>query len=779
MTKKKFEFIGLSEPQQKTLLEEHERLKFILHHTPVLVGYWNNQLINEYCNPAYSEWFGLSPEEIEGKHIRSLLSADSYHELSPKIQGVLSGKEQQYNRLATDTKTGEQIHKLTRYLPHVIDNRVIGFYSLGIDSTDHDQLVDHKVQNDTILESLVVGVMLIDTNSKITYINPAFEKITNYSQNELLGKNFDILKGSNTNIEELNNLTTALNARQPYQCKLFIYRKEGTGIWNKINLNPIYNSAGQLSQFLYFHRDISAEIQQDEQMNLLSSCVSAMSEAVVICDAANLDNPGPHIVYVNDAFCNVSGYSREEVIGNTPRLLQGPNTDRASLDKIRLALSQWQPINIDVLNYTKNGKEYWQNLNIFPIANTEGWYTHWISIQRDITLQKQQEFEIKRAKEQAEQLALLKSQFLANMSHEIRTPMNCVLGLSALALDSTDPTEIKQLVQNINTSSVALLTILNDILDLSKIQEQGVYINQRNFKVSDLLKSINDLFAIQAQQAGIEFNIKCDPQTPEYLCGDDIRLRQVLVNLVGNALKFTKQGGVSLNLSILETQPNKTNIVNLKLSVTDTGIGMSSEQIALIFERFTQVDASSTRKFEGSGLGLTISQELVNAMGGEIQVQSNVDQGSVFSFELKFEVGHEPITETTTIATHSNEILQGKIALVVEDNKMTQMVTGRMLKKMGIDCDIAENGAIAIERIKIKSYDFVLMDIQMPELDGLQATQRIRKIEEYKTLPIIAMSAGVMLEQKEACSTAGMNGFIAKPASIEKLTAELHKILSH
>ena len=768
----------LSALQQKTLLEEYERLKFILYHTPVLIGYWNNQLINEYCNPAYSEWFGLSPEEIEGKHIRYLLSDDIYYDLFPKLEGVLNGKEQQYKRLGTNAKTGEEIHKLTRYLPHIVDDGVIGFYSLGIDSTDHDQLVDHKVQNDSILESLVVGVMLTDTNNKITYINPAFEKITNYSQNELIGKNFDILKGSNTDIEELNNLTTAINARETHQCQLFIYRKEGIGVWNKINLNPIYNSAGQLSQFLYFYRDISLEIQQNEQMTLLSSCVSAMSEAVVICDAASLDNPGPRIVYVNDAFCKISGYSREEVIGNTPRLLRGPNTDRASLDKIRLALSQWQPINIDVLNYTKNGTEYWQNLNIFPIANSEGCYTHWISIQRDITLQKQQEFEIKRAQEQAEQLALLKSQFLANMSHEIRTPMNCVLGLSALALDSSDPTEIKQHVQNINTSSVALLTILNDILDLSKIQEQGVYINQRYFKVIDLLTSIKDLFIIQAQQSGLSFNIECDQRVPEYLCGDDIRLRQVLVNLVGNALKFTEQGGVSLRINVVETLSNKPNTVNLKLTVKDSGKGMSTEQMALIFERFTQVDASSTRKFEGSGLGLTISQELVRAMGGEIQVQSNVGQGSVFSFELEFGHEHKQMPAPPVITTHAIAVLQGKLALVVEDNKMTQVVTSRMLKKIDIQCDIAENGVIAIECIKSKKYDFVLMDIQMPVMDGLQATHIIRELEAYKTLPIIAMSAGVMLEQKEACSAAGMNGFIAKPASIEKLSAELRKLLT-
>ncbi len=539
------------------------------------------------------------------------------------------------------------------------------------------------------------------------------------------------------------------------------------------------DSKGRALRALGSISDISLEKHQIEQMSLLSSCVSATSDIVIICDTSTIDIPGPRIVYVNDTFCKVTGYSREEAIGSTPRLLQGPNTDRATLDKVRKALSRWQPVNVDVLNYTKSGEEFWQNLNIFPIANADGWYTHWIAIQRDITEQKQLELELRQAKEQADQLTLLKAQFLANMSHEIRTPMNGVIGLSSLALDCNDLDEIKSFSQKINTASLSLLAILNDILDLSKIQEQGFSIEQRNFSVNDLLTSLNDLFTHKFQHSGVSFDLLCDACVPDYLRGDDLRLRQVLINLLGNAFKFTEQGYVSLAISFIDAMPTQPNIVKLKFSVADTGVGLSTEQLELIFERFTQADDSITRKFGGSGLGLTLSQELVRAMGGDIHVESTLGQGSVFSFELAFERGHTPEFKQAHAIneSNSNTMLQGKLALVVDDDMINQMVTGLLLKKLGIEHDVAENGAMALECIKNKSYDWVLMDVQMPVMDGLQATRELRALEGYKTLPIIAMSAGVMSDEKLACTAAGMNGFVSKPTSIEELSSELCRLL--
>ena len=416
---------------------------------------------------------------------------------------------------------------------------------------------------------------------------------------------------------------------------------------------------------------------------------------------------------------------------------------------------------------------------ILPVYDSLGHVNGLVGYQLNITELKQQELELRKAKEEADQLSLLKTQFIANMSHEIRTPMNGVIGLSTLALDCTDFSEIRQYVQKINQSSLSLMAILNDVLDLSKIQEPGFSLDNRAFKLNDLIALLNALFTLTAQQTGVRFSIQCDQHVPVYLYGDELRLRQVLINLLGNAFKFTEQGEVSLIIRCEQSIIDPLNKLRLKFSISDTGIGLSKEQMGLIFERFTQADSSATRRFGGTGLGLTISQGLVRAMGGEVQVQSTIGQGSVFSFELDFKVMDTPMPVIACVPnSNSSQVLQTKRVLVVEDDHINQLVTGLMLKKIGVDYDIAENGEVAIGCIKNQVYDLVLMDIQMPVMDGLQATQAIRQFEVYKSLPIIAMSAGVMLEEKQACTLAGMNGFVPKPIHIEQLTEEMLRLLS-
>jgi CheY-like chemotaxis protein len=358
--------------------------------------------------------------------------------------------------------------------------------------------------------------------------------------------------------------------------------------------------------------------------------------------------------------------------------------------------------------------------------------------------------------------------------------MNGVIGLSALALDCTNLEEIKPFLQRINQSSVSLMAILNDILDLSKIQEQGFSLDNRTFMLDDLITPLNDLFNLTAQQSGVSYSMLCDQHIPPYLWGDELRLRQVLVNLLGNAFKFTAQGEVRLAISVIESSSLPATNVRLRFCVSDTGVGLSAEQVKLIFDRFTQADTSVTRSFGGTGLGLTISQELVLAMGGVIQVQSSLGQGAVFFFELDFKRMDNPagLVTNNVIEISAHNVLQGKRVLMVEDDSINQLVTGLLLKKIGVEYDIAQNGEIALECIKNKAYDLILMDVQMPVMDGIEATQQLRQLDDYKALPIIAMSAGVMLEEKQACTNAGMNGFVAKPTTIEQLTKELLRLLA-
>ncbi|MEI7457650.1 MAG: PAS domain-containing protein, partial [Nitrosomonadales bacterium] len=390
----------------------------------------------------------------------------------------------------------------------------------------------------------------------------------------------------------------------------------------------------------------------------------------------------------------------------------------------------------------------------------------------DITELKQSQLALQHAKEVAESMAQSKSDFLANMSHEIRTPMNAVIGLSELALDSSDPAEKQSHLQQINESSRSLMGILNDILDFSKIEAHQLSVENIQFNINELLDSTQRIFTLSALENSIEFTIVREEGIHPLLLGDPLRLRQILTNLLGNAFKFASKGRVSLNVSQVKFSADST---TLHFSVKDSGIGMSPVQISSLFQPFSQADSSISRRFGGTGLGLTISRNLVQLMGGDITVESQTGEGSTFSFELTFskvQVGDPQRRQSDKAPAELREIaqaLRGKHVLLTEDNRINQLVASKMLEKVGLLVDIANNGEEAIQRLQEKTYDIVLMDIQMPVMDGLEATRLIRQDARFINLPIVAMSAGVTLDEKSACDQAGMSGFVAKPINSTEL----------
>ncbi len=387
-------------------------------------------------------------------------------------------------------------------------------------------------------------------------------------------------------------------------------------------------------------------------------------------------------------------------------------------------------------------------------------FTFWYIINK---VRQQQQFitQLNESERKVREAAKIKEHFIANMSHEIRTPMNAILGFTNLLMKQPLENVPKKYVQAIESSSENLLKIINDVLDLSKIESGMMRIEKSPFSIRSLLHSVLAMFLSKAEEKKLQLSGKVDDTIPDTLTGDAVRITQVLVNLVNNAIKFTNKGSVSINISAKEQDTEK---VLLQITVADTGIGIAKDQIAHVFERFTQAEENTTRRYGGTGLGLSIVQQLVDLLNGKVSLISEPDKGSCFTIELPFEIAKEELLQNVSPHQTPGSLTQinQRSILVVEDNPMNQYLMQHLFNEWKLNYDIAGNGRDAIEVLKKKTYDLILMDIQMPEMDGYTATQLIRRDLKLDT-PIIAMTAHAFAGEREKCISYGMNEYISKP----------------
>jgi two-component system sensor histidine kinase/response regulator len=522
-------------------------------------------------------------------------------------------------------------------------------------------------------------------------------------------------------------------------------------------------------------RDISAQKQVESELRKLSQAVEHSPVMVIITDVHG------NIEYVNPKFTEVTGYTASEAYGRNPRFLQSGLTDKSVYRELWNAISVGKEWRGEIQDRKKNGEVFWESLSISVVKNAEGEITHYVGIKEDISARKQAEHLLAVAKEEAEQANRFKSNFLANMSHEIRTPMNAIIGLAHLVLQTDLDAKQSDYLKKIKNSAQNLLGIINDILDFSKIEAGKLEIEETDFQLDQMLENLFGLVSLKADEKGLELKLQRDAEVPNGLIGDPLRIGQILLNLVQNAIKFTQKGWVEVRVNLLDAG---SDAVRVAFTVEDTGTGFDTERIPRLFEAFVQVDNSSSRQHGGTGLGLSICKQLVDLMHGELTAESVPGQGSRFRFILELRrqqagLGSKPLEYLDPDhAEHPliSRRLHGRV-LLVEDNPTNQLVARELLESFGLQAVIAEEGGAALKCLNEGRFDLVLMDIQMPGMDGYAATRKIRADGRFMHLPIIAMTAHAMEGDQARCLAAGMNDYLSKPVDPARLYEVLHKWL--
>jgi hypothetical protein len=378
--------------------------------------------------------------------------------------------------------------------------------------------------------------------------------------------------------------------------------------------------------------------------------------------------------------------------------------------------------------------------------------------------------ELAAARDQALEASRSKSQFLANMSHEIRTPMNGVLATAELVLDTGLTAEQRELISACHVSGQQLLAILNDILDLSRCESGKLTLEQLPFNLRSEVAGVMQLYNVIAQQKGVELSLRCSDEAPQWVLGDPTRLRQVLNNLMSNALKFTDAGSVSLTVSSDATSSRRARV---QFNVVDTGVGIPHETLPHLFSPFVQGDGSTTRRYGGTGLGLAICKQLVTLMGGSIDVESDLGKGSRFVVQVEFDRADPP--KIVDRDANRASLPRRLHVLVAEDNPVNQLVAQRLLERHGCSVDVVATGTAAVNRHRMEPYDLILMDCQMPELDGYEAARRIRTVNHQARVPIIALTAQAFPDDRERCLAAGMDDYVSKPINAAQFIATVRR----
>jgi two-component system, sensor histidine kinase and response regulator len=864
--------------------------------------------IIEYANPYFEKVTGYKKSEVIGKSPSLLKSG--YHNVSfyEELWKTIKSGRNWNGILINKKKDGTLYSEEANIFP--IKNskgKILKYAAIKRDiserkKTEEDILKQNRLFNN-MLEAFTYPVYVIDAEKGSIIVSNSAAK----AQNIIEGQHHDQINyGSKLKISSGSAKDSPMEivkkTKEPVYMDYSIIDENGNSIFRELYGYPIFDTQGNVIQIIEYVMDITDRKRSQEELIKLSQAVEQSLNIVMITNKDGI------IEYVNPKFTEITGYEFQEVVGNQASTmgLSTPEERKLFWETLE-SEGEWRG---EFHNRKKNGEYYWEYASIYAIRNSQDVVTHYIKDAVNISKRKKAEEELKAAKEKAEQASRFKSEFLANMSHEIRTPLNSILGFIELLLTTRLDHQQKDYFETIKDSSKVLLGIIDDILDFSKIESGRLEIDNIKFYLKHELEPAVDMFVARADEKNIELLYFIDPSLPEYIFGDPLRIKQVLNNLISNSVKFTpERGKILVEIKLLDMTEKECRIL---FSVSDNGIGISKQKQEQIFNAFFQADSSISRKYGGTGLGLTISSHLVGAMGGKLKLESNEGQGSKFYFELIFtdfsgvdifkrdynfnnlrcflflknndektqlnnierylkafnidvetflsideidklnfntkniifldyfsntrtelkkiqeilpeiplilianRLDHEFIKPmiSNTIKVIYKPVYASKIigaiieiiyneqqqrqpdvsedkkrkinfnasALVAEDNAVNQKLITLMLKEIGVNSDIAKNGVEVIEKFNNKKYDIILMDINMPIMDGIEATVKIIEIEKLKKLehtPIIALTAKSVMGDREIILESGMDDYLSKPISISKLYGSLSPYLKN
>ena len=776
---------------------EHTYLKNLIRSIPNLV--WLKDPEGNYlaCNAEFEKFFGHSESSIVGKSDFDFVGAElakffrDHDQLAMDSPTPLANEE-----WVTYASDGHRALLLTtKTAIRNSDDKVIGVVGISQDITQRklaeDALQEERLVRDTMQDAIPGIAYALDAQGNFRFWSRSFEQVTGRSAQELAAFNaLDLFEGEDRALvggriadvftQGQSTVEAALVAKDGRRTPYFF-----TGRRIEWGGEPILvGAAVDISERKAAEdalRELNQSLEQRVRQNTaeLQASFAKLRDTEFAMDTVGIgihwvDASTGKFIHVNRYAADLLGYSREELLGRTVSDID-PHFPKAAFDDITQRIREAGFLKFETEQLRRDGSLVPVEMTVYHHQEEGDTPARMISFMQDITERKRAELALREAKAAAEAASVAKSSFLANMSHEIRTPLNAILGLNHL-MQAGELSQVQsERLKKMEISSRHLLSLINDILDLSKIEAGRLELETSNFHLSSVLDNVASIIKESVVSKGLQLEVDPDG-VPHWLRGDSTRLRQSLLNFAGNAVKFTEAGTISLKAILLDDSAGR---LRVKFEVSDTGIGLTPAQQERLFQNFQQADTSTARKYGGTGLGLALTKRLVEMMGGEVGVHSAPGLGSTFWFTVTLERGHGPMPSTSDSQVpglaqkDGNSIPAGTRILLAEDNEFNAEIFTEMLHAMGVAVTLAENGQIACEKAQAERFDLVLMDMQMPVMDGLEATRTIRRLPDYASTPILALTANAFDADRRACFAAGMNDVLTKPIEPALLSAAI------